>query len=66
MADLQALYAEKERIFREKGEQLQAASAPATATPEDKTGDDELTPEQVQVIGTAIQTFIATLKEQGL
>lgn len=50
----------------QEGVTLQAASAPATATPEDKTGDDELTPAQVQVIGTAIQTFIATLKEQGL
>ena len=57
---------QSDTVATQEGEQLQAASAPATATPEDKTGDDELTPEQVQVIGTAIQTFIATLKEQGL
>lgn len=50
----------------QEGEQLQAASAPATATPEDRAGDDELTPEQVQVIGMAINTLIATIKEQGL
>ena len=48
----------------QEGEQLQAASAPATATLEDRAGDDELTPEQVQVIGMAINTLIATIKEQ--
>ena len=50
----------------QEGDQLQAASAPATATPEDRTEDDELMPEQVQAIGTAINTLIATIKEQGL
>ena len=57
---------QSDTVATQEGEQLQAASAPATATPEDKTGDDELTPEQVQVIGTTINTVIATLKEQGL
>ena len=50
----------------QEGDRLQAASAPATATPEDRAGDDELTPEQVQAIGMAIETLIATIKEQGL
>ncbi len=57
---------QSDTVATQEGGQLQAASAPATATPEGKTDDDELTPAQVQVISTAIQTLIATLKEQGL